>query len=167
MKLNERTQIILHSVNSTKSSIWNVIEQLHIIQRDKLYKEENFNNMEDYINYYENKFEFGYRQTQKYITTYNKLLADEQSSSLNHNSLVKIPLSKLMIILQVPDEHRDEIIQEVEEKGITAEELSKKVKRFKDKAGTKPEHKGDMVFKLVRQFNIIESHYNGNDRNDH
>jgi|TARA_Y100000310_G_scaffold344207_1_gene455723 hypothetical protein len=162
MKLNERTQIIIHSVNSTKSSVWNVIGQLHIIQRDKLYKEGNFNSMEDYIKYNEDKFEFGYRQAQKYITTYTELLADEQSSSHNHNSLVNIPLSKLFLITRVPEEHRDEIIEQVVEKGLTRDELSKRIKRSKEQAGTKPEHKEDVIYKLQRQFNTIEQHFNGN-----
>ncbi len=149
MNLTEHTQIIKHREKSIQLSFWDIGKDLKYIKEKSIFLEK-YQNFEDYV--VEN-FTFSLRHAERMMKV---------ATEYERQAVIDVGLTKMYLILQVPEEHRDEIIQEVEEKGLTTKELSKKVKRFKDKSGTPAEHKGDMVFKLVRQFNIIESHYNGN-----
>ena len=153
MNLNESTQVIIHRAKSTKLNIWDMGNDLLFIQNNEQFKEENFNSMEDYVNHYEEKFGFGYRQAQKYIAIAKELKRDELSSS--------VPLSKLYLLTQVPQEQRDKIISRVQAKNMSREDVEAVVKSMKAQAGTEPSYPSspeEHILKLIRQWKEIKAH---------
>ena len=110
MDLQDRTTVIIHRVKNVKLNIWDLGNDLLYIQQHELYKEDNFNSMEDYIEYYKDKdkFGFGYRQAQKYIAIAKELPRDALGSS--HS------LSEIYLLTSIPTEYRDEIVEKIKEK---------------------------------------------------
>ena len=128
MNLKEKTQIIIHSANSITSTIWTIVYNLIEIQDQQLYKEENFKSMEEYVEHYKTQFRFGYRQAQRYIACARELKLDDMKTSLTY--------SEACMIIQAAPEHRDTLIQKVDDNVIKSpEQLSREINRFKGQIG--------------------------------
>jgi len=154
MNLNEQTQIIIHSAKSISSSIWTIVRHLIEIQEKQLYKEQNFNSMESYVEYYKekDKFGFGYRQAQRYMVTAKELNIDDTKSPLSY--------SEASLIMQAAPEQRDTLLHQIENKEIkTTDQLARQVKRLKNQIGSPPAYKeseDEMDFKLIREWKTIK-----------
>jgi len=142
MDLKDRTTIIQQREKSIHLSFWDIGNDLAYIREKRIYKEK-YDTFEKYI---DDNFKFSMRHANRMIAV---------SSEYNKDTVSQIGLSKLYLILSVPEDYQDEIIKQVETKDIrTREDLSREVKRFKGQVGERPAHSKDQSefeYKLVRE----------------
>jgi len=143
--LNELTAIIKQRAASIQLSFWDIGKDLNFIQEKKIFKEKH-KSLKDYI---EGNFSFSYDHARKmmFVTgKYSRVVAET------------IGITKLYLLLQVPETYRDEVIELVKDKKIDREGLRKQVKRFKGQSGSKPSYssnKEEHLYSLKRQFSTL------------
>ena len=148
-ELKDYTSMIKHRSKSIELSFWDIGKDLAYIQEKSLYKSK-YGSLKDYI---ESNFSFSYDHARKMISVtkeYSRPVAET------------IGITKLYLLLQVPHQHRDEIIEMIEEKKLDREGLRKTVKRFKSQSGSTPHYSDkpeEHKLRLIRQFNEIRTHY--------
>lgn len=150
-ELKDYTTIIKTREKTIQLSFWDIGNDLLRIKNNKLYIDK-YSNMEAYVS---ENFTFSPRHAWRMMA-----VADRYDKT----AVTSVGLEKMYLLLQVPDQHRDEIIEMVEEEKLDLEGLKKTVKRFKTQAGSVPhysdkpeEHKS----RLTRQFNEIRTHFEG------
>ena len=127
-------------------SFWDIGKDLLQIKENKLYKEQ-YNNMDQYM--LEN-FTFCPAQGWKFM----KLSQEIKDRTL----AAKVGFEKMYLLLQIPDQHKDEILEQVEDNTLDREGLKKEVKRLKNQAGSKPHYSDsseEHCLRLIRQFEAI------------
>jgi len=147
MELQDMTRVIQVREKAISLSFWDIGRDLAKIKDEHLHtvKYDTFNE------YIEDNFKFSTRHANRMIAVANEYKKDTVS---------QIGLSKLYILLQVPEEEREEIIELVEETGMGRDELAKKVKRFKSQAGVRTTDQAEEhTLKLKRQFEVLEDQY--------
>lgn len=152
MNLKERTIVIIQRVKSIKLNYWDLGNDLLFIYEHELFKQEGHTSMEEYVENHKmnEEFSFGYRQAQKYMTIAKELKRDEVSSG--------IPIGHLQLIAQVPEEQREELLKEVEDREINREQLVKRITRMKEATSSEPANSEEQGFRLIRQWETIEIH---------
>jgi hypothetical protein len=144
-ELEQYTNIIKHREKSIKLNFWDIGRDLAYIKEKSLYKER----YESFKAYVEGNFTFTPNHADKMIR-----VATEYG---RQDLTVSIGLSKLYLLLQVPQEHREEILEMVEDKKITRNELQTQVKRFKSQAGeVRTKQDEEEKLGLLRQFDSMK-----------
>jgi len=145
MELKFRTQIIKQREKNIQLSFWDIGKELLEIQETKQFTEENHISMQDYV---ETHFSFSYASAKRYMQ-----LAREYKDRLTVSSL---GLTKALLLIQAPNEYKEELIKRVEIKQIKSRnELEKALSPFKETVGTKPKYSNDPqehIYKLIREF---------------
>ena len=152
MELRFKTQIIKQREKNIQLSLWDIGMDLSQIQAKEQYKEGNYSSMKEYVG---KNFGFTYDSARKYMRLYR-----EYSERV---TVTTLGLTKALLLLQVPEEYKDEFVEKVEQ-GMSREELSKKIIRMKSQAGSKPTYQSkeeDFILKLKRQYEEIIEHKQG------
>ena len=143
MNLTEMTNIIKQREKSIQLTFWDIGSDLLKIKNYKLYTPE-YDTMDDYM---KDNFTFSPQQGWKFMK-----LVDEIK---DRTRVERVGFEKMYLLLQIPEQQRDEIIEEVEEAGMSRKQLAVRVKRLKSTAGTPPHYEHNQteaIRKLIRQF---------------
>ncbi len=141
--LEESTQVIKIREKTIQLSFWDIGRDLLQIKESKTYKAK-YASMDSFM---ESEFTFSPRHGWRMMK-----VADQYKDRADIES---VGLTNLYLLLQVPEEQRNEILELVEDKKINQKTLVKQVKRFKSQSGAKPhysDNKEEHVLKLIRQF---------------
>ena len=150
--LQDYTTIIKTREKTIQLSFWDIGNDLLKIKNNKLYSNK-YANMEAYI---DDNFTFSPRHAWRMMAVANQFKDKTDAASVG--------LEKMYLLLQIPKQHRDEIIEMVEDKKIDREGIIKKVKRFKSQSGSTPHYSDkpeEQKARLTRQFNEIREHFEG------
>lgn len=141
MNLEDYTTIIKQRENTIKLSFWDIGNDLLAVKESGKYLAK-YANMDDYML---NSFSFSPARGWKCMK-----LAKEIK---NRTIAAKVGFEKLYLLLQVPEEHREELLELVQTRQINREQLSREVKRLKNYE-TKGE---DQILCLERQYYKLKS----------
>ncbi len=146
MELKEYTSVIQTREKAIQLSFWDIGRDLVYIKEKSLYKAK-YGTLTHYI---EDNFTFSAKHAAKMM----KVATEYEKQALPG----ELGLTKLYLLLQVPEEKREELIEIVKEEGMSRENLSKEVKGLKHSTGKQPHYSNDPnehILKLKRQFESL------------
>ena len=116
VKLNQHIKV---HAELAQQSLYEICKSLKEMRDDKLYKELNYKNFEEYC---EKEVGLTYRQA------YNFCLIAEKFSEENLKSISCIGTTKLSLLAKLDEPQREEIVQNTDLESVTVKELKKKIK---------------------------------------
>lgn len=164
-RLDEKSALIKHYLKSWANCILEIGKELKEIKENKIFKEK-FSSFEEYIT---SSFGFSDAYAYHFINIYSKYGQNVK----RFDTMKDYGMQLLINSLAVPDEHFDEMVEEIESTrkiGLNVEEQVKVVKRFSKQSGEPPRHsdsKEEFALKLKREGNnwkIRWENYLNNDR---
>ncbi|MCM1315912.1 MAG: hypothetical protein NC205_00715 [Prevotella sp.] len=116
VKLNQHIKV---HAELAQQSLYEICKGLKEMRDDKLYKELNYKNFEEYC---EKEIGLTYRQA------YNFCLIAEKFSEENLKSISCIGTTKLSLLAKLDEPQREEIVQNTDLESVTVKELKNKIK---------------------------------------
>lgn len=122
-----------------------ILKEIHTLYEEK------YSSFKECI---EHNFSFDVSYAYKFIKIYEKYGSNVE----RFHELKKYGIKFLIISCYIKDDHIDEIIEEIEEQGMSREVLQSRVKRLKSQAGTPPHYQhtqAEATRKLIRQYDEL------------